>query len=158
MPGFVEQGKERGLPQFFITPSQPHNEILRMVLDETWPIIRPCPITLLPLKKKKKSAQLYEPNSLCNIEKSISALEEEKTQERTSRKTKLLWLLSLSPSLPLHKLNLLHWLHICISAGSCNLFSDSTPWFPPWMVQGWQSWPRRDQPLSAVLEEASDLN
>lgn len=115
------------------------------------------PAHLHPLSQSLpfKSAQASEPRFLWNIDKSTSVLWVTKDSRKEQiERLQLLCLLLSSPSLPLHKLNPLHWLHICISAGELQLFNDSMPWFPSRKIQDWLRWPRRDRPLSAVLERS----
>lgn len=144
--------KRRESSQLFIPLSQAHSDALRPVLDGTQSISSPCPIPLLPLPKcpgiwvqfPLKYRQIY-----------CSPLSNQRLRRERIESLQLLWLpLSFFPSLPLHKLNPLHWLHICISGGKLQLFNDSTPWFPLWKTQGWLRWPRHDHPLSAMLERS----
>lgn len=130
--------------------SQPHNDMLRPVLDRSQSISSPCFI-VPPLLKKSWGVwaqfpltyrQIY-PNPLSNARLRIEQ----------GRRLQLLWLPPSFPSLPLHKLNPLHWLHTCISAGKQPLFNDSMPSFPPCKIRGgWMT--RRDRPLSAMLERS----
>lgn len=149
--GWRGTGRRREFSQLFIPLSQPHNDTLRPVLDGSQPICSPCLITLPPLIKipgiwaqiPLKYRQIYS-----------SPLSNENLRREQVERLQLRRLPLSFPSLPLHKLNPLHWLHICISAGKLQLFNDSMPWFPPWKIQGWLRWPRRDHPLSAMLERS----